>query len=229
MEEFEGRAGRINVGPRERVISAGLGIALIAYGLKTKGWRRNAALFAGGNLLNRGATGRCPVYRALGIRTADQARDHQKGIKVSETVLVRGTPGEVYGFWRNLENLPRIMRHLESVKIIDERRSRGKAAGPAGTDLTWEAEIVRDIPNELITWQSLDGADVVHAGSVAFKPAQSGEGTEVKVTLRYDPPGGALGAAMAGLLGEDPSLQIEQDLKSFKDYMESGSLAGARR
>ncbi len=146
-----------------------------------------------------------------------------EGIKVQQQVTIAKTPEELYRFWRNFENLPRFMDHLESVAVVDERRSHWVAKGPAGTRIEWDAEIHNEIPNELIAWRSLPGAEVDHAGSVHFEPSTAG-GTEVRVVLRYDPPGGRAGAAVARLFGEEPSQQVAEDLRRFKQVMEAADL-----
>jgi uncharacterized membrane protein len=117
------------------------------------------------------------------------------------------------------------MRHLRSVTELPSGNSHWVAQGPAGTTITWDAEIVTDNPGECIAWKSLNGAAVQHAGSVRFQPAPGGRGTEVHVELAYDPPAGALGVAVAKLLGEEPDLQIREDLRRFKQSMEAGEIA----
>jgi len=127
---------------------------------------------------------------------------------------------EVYHFWRNFENLPRFMDHLESVTVLDENRSQWVAKAPAGMRVEWEATIHNEIENELIAWRSLPGADVNNAGSVHFTPVGEGQ-TEVRVVLSYEPPAGKVGATVAKLLGEEPSTQVEDDLRRFKQVMEA--------
>ena len=132
---------------------------------------------------------------------------------------------EVYQFWRNFENLPRFMDHLESVTVLDENRSHWVAKAPAGTRVEWDAAIHNEIENELIAWRSLPDADVNNAGSVHF--AAVGEGaTEVRVVLSYQPPAGKLGAVVAKLLGEEPSTQVDDDLRRLKQVMEAAVPTG---
>jgi uncharacterized membrane protein len=135
-------------------------------------------------------------------------------------VLVNRPAHELYQFWRNFENLPRFMDHLESVTVIDENQSHWVAKAPAGTRVEWNAAIHNEIEDELIAWRSLPGADVNNAGSVHFTPAGEGR-TEVRVVLSYEPPAGKMGAAIAKLLGEEPSQQVEDDLRRFKQVMEA--------
>jgi len=146
------------------------------------------------------------------------------GIKVKMAVTINRPVSEVYGFWRNFENLPRFMTHLESVKILDDGRSHWVAIGPAGVRLEWDAETVEDRPNELISWRSVGGGSVDTAGYVRFKPATGDRGTEVLVDMRYDPPGGVVGATIAMLFGESGEQVVTRDLHAFKSVMEVGEV-----
>ncbi|HVE80037.1 MAG TPA: SRPBCC family protein [Gemmatimonadaceae bacterium] len=154
--------------------------------------------------------------------TAEQGKSH--GIRTKKSITVRLPVEEVYRFWRNFENLPRFMRHLESVEVVSERRSHWKAKAPAGLTVEWDAEIVDERPNELISWRSLEGADVSNAGTVRFQPAPGGRGTEVRVELQYDPPGGKIGSKLAMLFREEPGQQVQDDLRVFKQVMETGDI-----
>jgi uncharacterized membrane protein len=145
-------------------------------------------------------------------------------IRTHRSITVRRPVEEVYGFWRNFENLPRFMRHLESVQVVDERRSHWKALAPAGQTVEWDAETIEDRPSELIAWRSLPGADIYNAGTVRFQPAPGGRGTEVRVTLEYDPPFGKLGSKVAMLFREEPGQQVQDDLRHFKQVMETGEI-----
>src|SRR5205085_1872077 len=159
----------------ERWVSVVAGTALATYGLARRSVPGAIVAAVGGVLAWRGATGRCPIYGSLGITTAgDHEEDravsvpYGRGIRVEKSVTVNATPADLYRFWRNFENLPRFMSHLESVKVLDDKRSHWVAKGPAGTDAEWDAEIIDEIPNELIGWRSVDGATVRNAGSVHF-------------------------------------------------------------
>jgi uncharacterized membrane protein len=212
----------INVGKTERLVSAIAGAAVIALALRRKRLR-SLLLPLGGSLLSRAVSGRCAVNRALGRNTAKghhvSAAARGEGLKVERTITVNRPREEVYRFWRQLENLPRFMDHLESVTVLDEDRSHWVAKAPAGTRVEWDASIQDEIENELIAWRSLPGSDIDNAGSVHFVPA--GDGTEVRVVLSYDPPAGRVGAAVAKLLGEEPEQQVEEDLRRFKQVMEA--------
>jgi uncharacterized membrane protein len=152
-------------------------------------------------------------------------RPHERElVEVSKGITVRGVPEDVYAFWRDFQNLPRFMEHLESVQVLSDRRSRWKAKAPGGSTVEWEAEIVEDRPNELIGWRVVGDADVTHAGTLRFSPAPGGRGTEVRVDLRYDPPGGVIGTTIAKFFGEGPGQQVESDLRRFKQVIETGEV-----
>jgi uncharacterized membrane protein len=151
--------------------------------------------------------------------------DASKAQKIERAFTVHGrTSGELYQYWRRLENLPRIFQHLESVTELDGRRSRWVAKAPAGQTVEWEAEIVNEVPGERIAWKSLPGARVPNAGTVQFRKDPAGHGTEIKVTLEYEPPAGKLGMAIARLMGEEPAVQVREDLRRFKQLMETGEI-----
>jgi uncharacterized membrane protein len=152
------------------------------------------------------------------------AIEEDDAIDVNKSILINRPVEEIYRYWRDFENLPRVMAHLESVQVIDEKRSRWTAKGPGGRRIEWEAEITADRPNELIAWRSLEGASVENSGSVRFDRAPGGRGTLLRVELSYRPPAGQLGAAIAKLLGEEPKLQVDEDLRRLKQVMEAGEI-----
>jgi uncharacterized membrane protein len=146
------------------------------------------------------------------------------GQQVRETLAVNRSPAECYQFWRDLARLPTFMEHLLSVEVVDGRRSHWCAKGPAGRKVEWDAEITDDQPDRLLAWRSLDGADVDNAGSVRFAPGPGGKGTLVQVDMTYRPPAGRAGAMVARLFGEEPSVQVRQDLRRFKQLIETGEI-----
>ena|SRR5438874_319045 len=158
----------------------------------------------------------------------DAGVERKQGVQLGKSIVIDRPPAEVYPFWRHLENLPRFMRHLKSVRELDGKRSHWVAKGPLGADVEWDAEINNDVPNEKIGWQSLPEAEVRNAGSVQFEPLDNGQRTLLKVVVRYDPPVGKMGAAVAALLGSSPAHEIEADLKRLKREMESGEFSGKR-
>jgi uncharacterized membrane protein len=218
------RTGR-NMADVERWASMATGVGLAAYGLARRnrvGW-----LLAGvGTLLvRRGLTGHCQTYELLGINTAGTGSDTRRalggsgGVSVDESVTINQPIELLYRFWRNLENLPRFMHHLQSVERVTDTLSRWRAVGPAGSVMEWNAEIINEVPNQVIGWRSVEGSDVVSAGSVNFDDAGGG-GTRVRVRLQYSPPGGKVGAAVAKLMGRDPGTEIREDLRRFKQLLE---------
>jgi uncharacterized membrane protein len=148
-----------------------------------------------------------------------------EGTRIDRTVVIGRSASDLYRFWRRFENLPRFMDNLESVTVLDDRRSHWVAKGPLGARIEWDAEVHNEIPNELIAWRSLPGSEVDQAGSVHFTPTP--EGTDVRVVLRYAAPGGKPGDAMARALGDDPSRQIADDLRRLKQVMEAGDIPTA--
>jgi uncharacterized membrane protein len=218
----------VNVGRSERWLSAVAAAAVTVYGLRGKR-RRKVLLPIAGALIGRALSGRCPVNEMLGRNSAlddDSFRPvarvrRGEDIRVDERIVLTRPRHEVYRFWRNFENLPRFMDHLEAVTVLDESRSHWTAKGPAGTRVEWDAEIHNEVPNQVIAWRSLPGSEVANAGSVYFIPTENGD-TEVRVVMRYHPPAGRLGAAVAGLLGEEPSRQIAEDLRRLKQVVEAG-------
>ena len=143
---------------------------------------------------------------------------------VRKSIIINRPPEELYRFWRDLENLPTFMKHLESVHVTGEGRSHWVAKAPAGTTVEWDAEITEDRPDELIAWRSLEGADVDNAGSVRFERAPGGRGTIVSVEIDYNPPAGVVGSLVAKLFGEEPEQQVQDDLRRFKQFMETGEV-----
>ncbi len=176
----------------------------------------------------RGLSGHCYAYQALGINTDDHTDKSvipaQSGTKVDLSVTVNRPIDELYSFWRNLENLPDTMRHLKSVESLDGNRSRWVAEGPMGVTIEWEAETFNEREPELIAWRSLPGSQVDTTGSIRFKELENGRGTAVTVSLKYDPPGGKVGSAIAWLMGGDAEQQIDEDLRRFKSRLEAGEI-----
>jgi uncharacterized membrane protein len=217
-----------NVGNIERLISLAGGSIIGWYGLKRGSLDGLLIAAVGGALIYRGVRGNCHVYRAFGIssnRDEDSAGvPAQYGFKVERSITVNRPAEELYRQWRNLENLPSIMRHLQSVIDTRNGRSHWVASGPMGVQVEWDAEIINEDPGRLIAWRSLPGSEVDTAGSVHFDERVDGRSTEVTVSLKYNPPGGQAGAGVAWLLGSGAEQQIEEDLRRFKQTMEAGEV-----
>lgn len=238
-----------NVSPGERFVSATAGGALVALGLKRGGVLGTLLSLVGGGVAFRGVTGHCHVYDAAGINTnvnedgtpkfkalSGGSRAKKKSstwkdglldgkVHVTKSLTINKSPAELYSFWRNFENLPQFMEHLEAVKNLDGdgKRSHWKAKAPLGQSVEWDAEVTSDEENVRIGWKSLEGADVPNSGVVQFTPTTN-RGTEVKVVMTYEVPGGEWGAMIAKLFGEEPSQQVYGDLYRLKSLMEAGEI-----
>lgn len=151
-------------------------------------------------------------------------KENATPMELTSTTTVNRPPEEVYDFWRQLDRLPTFMAHLEEMRMTGGGRSHWRASAPFGRTVEWDAETTDDVPGQRIAWRSLDGADVANSGEVRFVPAPGGHGTEVHVKMRYDMPGGALGKAVAKYFGEEPSQQLDDDLRRFKQVMETGEV-----
>ena len=216
-----------NVAPVERIASVAVGGVAIGYGLSRESLGGLLLAAIGGALVHRGVTGHCYGYDALGINTRSTTAAGTRGtdgIKVTRSVTISRSPAEVYQFWRRLENLPLFMKRVKTVERIDDERSRWVVKGPGGSEVEWTAKILADRENEVISWESLPGAEVQNAGSVWFEPAENG-GTLLKVILRYYPPTGRLGAAVAELFGEAPDQQLAEDLQRLRETLEAAPAA----
>jgi uncharacterized membrane protein len=186
------------------------GATLAALGISRRS-PLGVAMAAGGGLL---------IYRGIAAKGAWPSTL----ISVRKAITIDKPPEELYRFWREFENLPRFMRHLQSVHS-SARSLHWVSTGPLGKNFSWDAEIVEDRENELISWRSLPGSQIENQGSVRFQAAPEGRGSEMLVELLYRPPAGRLGAAFAMLFGEEPEQQIREDLRRFKELMEAGEIA----
>lgn len=197
------------------------GAALILLGLVRRSPLSVLLAAVGGGLVYQGLTNGSlkNVSYEKGMPT-QQTLAQGQGFRIEETIVVNRSREDLYRFWRNFENLPRVMRYLDSVKVINPTRSHWVAQAPAGMQVAWDAEIINDVENERIGWRSVEGAVVPNAGSVTFEKSPSGNATVVKVNLKYDPPLGPVGATVAKLFGTDPSQTVSEDLRRFKNTME---------
>ena len=212
------------------VIAIGAGVAaLVAYGTTRR--PRSGAIIAAASLtlLYRGVTRRRPRARdGRGTESTRAALAGNRGLHARESIRLELPIGDVYRFWRRLENLPQVMSHLNRVTETSPRQSHWVAAGPAGLAAEWDAEIFNEIENRLLAWRSLPGSDVVTAGSVNFDAVRGGRSTQVSVNLQYQPPAGKTGALFASLFGRAPSQTIREDLRHLKQLLEAGEIPQAR-
>jgi uncharacterized membrane protein len=231
-----------NVAKGERIGSVVLGAALVGLGVRRRDPAGIVAALFGGYFIARGATGHCYVYDALGVSTGSSDAvlapwhredvagsaatvNARKAILVEQAVTIDRPREQLFAFWRDFENLPRFMDHLVSVRVDSPTRSHWAARAPAGRTVEWDAEIVNEVPNEIIAWKSIRDADVANAGAVNFSDAPNGRGTVVRVRMDYEPPAGRLGAMLARFTDEEPDRQIHEDLMKLKRLMESGVIS----
>ena len=210
-----------NLGQTERLFSlVGGGLILLA-ALRRPSIGALPVAMGGGSLLNRGLARTDPVYEALNIRRSEESGN----LLVRRSATINRPRAEVYAFWRNFENLPRFMQHLQAVTVKpDGRRSPWVTRAPLGRTVEWDAEIVEEQTDELLAWRSLPGADIENEGRVSFRDALDGSGTIVDVELEYRPPLGAPSIVVARLFGEQPWQQVRDDLRRFKQIMEAGEV-----
>ncbi|HEY0543918.1 MAG TPA: SRPBCC family protein [Pyrinomonadaceae bacterium] len=203
-----------------RVAGDALDLAALGVCFASPNSKKGRVAFATANVL---------AVTALDVLCAQQL-SLEKGIitggrvQVKKSITINRSPEELYIFWREFRNLPRFMKHLESVEETGERTSHWVAKAPAGTIVEWDAVIVDEQANRIIAWHSVEGADVDNSGSVTFERAPGGRGTIVRVELEYNPPGGVIGSTVAKLFGEEPEQQIYDDLRCFKQVMETGEV-----
>lgn len=209
----------INLNWPERYISIALGVKLGISGFKNifkSPFTSILKLGAGGYLINRGISGHCNLYEISG-KSTQQPVD----VLIQSSYAINKPRQEVYNFWRQLDNLPMFMNHLESVEVIDDTRSRWILKLPAGiSTVSWDAEIVNDTPGELIGWSSLPGSIIDNAGKVSFSDSDHGTGTIVDVAISYRPPAGGLGASVAHILNPVFKSMVDKDVQNFKQYMD---------
>jgi uncharacterized membrane protein len=204
-----------------RVAGDAMDLALIGAAARSRSAQRTrlaaaAAAVAGIALLD--------LFGSMRQTREQTARSDTGGVRVSKSIVINLPPQECYRFWHDFENFPRFMKHLESVRITGENSVHWKAKAPAGTSVEWDAQLIADQPGKYLAWQSLEGSDIDNAGSVRFDPGPGGHGTVVRVDLEYSPPGGVAGALAAKLFGEEPEMQIDEDLRRFKWLIETGEI-----
>ena len=222
-------AHRASIGALERVAALTTATAVVAYGLSRRNLPGVCLAAAATPLAYRGLSGEWPRvghdHSSRGITRA--ALGGRRGVHVRESIRLEKPIDEVYRFWRNLENLPQFMNYLDAVIDLGNGRSRWVAKGPAGTHVKWEAEIINEVENQVIGWQSLPGGDVTTAGSVNFDTARRGRSTQVSVHFQYTPPAGRAGVLIATVFGREPSQTVREDLRRLKQLLEAGEFPHA--
>lgn len=209
---------KVNMGQTERLVSAGAGAWLLYNSTLGSGTFTLNKFLLGSYMLFRGATGHCFLYSVAG---KEHYPDPVKNINIRTSITVNKPRHEVYAFWRQLENLPKFMKHLQSVETQDEKRSNWKAEIPGGLGtIEWQAEIVKDDPGQLLGWSSLPGADIENAGKVEFTDAGNGS-TLLDVTISYRPPLKNITAPVAKLFNPGFEKMIRKDIENFKTHIES--------
>ena len=215
----------VDLGQPERLVSTAAGGLLLLYSLRNP-TPLNLLLGAfGAGLIYQGAVGRNVVET---VRTGQPLVAEPNGLRVKKSMTVNRSPDELYAFWRDLENLPRFMKHVRSVQRHGNGRSHWVVAGPRGTVFKWDAQITVDRPNEMIAWQTVPGSSVDHRGYVKFVPAPGSRGTEVHVAMEYQPPGGEAGKLLGSLLGGITEQEIQEQIRNFKSIMEAGEIPTTR-
>lgn len=232
-----GIQGCENVGSTERIVSAGLGGLLVASGVVRGRLPGLLLTAAGASLLYRGLSGFCALYQQLGINTNELDGQHSgaqsgglpvvKGVKIEESFVIERSPHDLYEIWTKWEQLPTLLPHIKQIEVLSEGRTRWTAYAPVGATLTWEATTIKQEADRMVSWRSV-GGDVDTAGSVHFSDLGGGR-TEMRVSIQYDPPGGRATAMLAEFLGMGLDQRVREDLKQFKQRLESqgGAMQGA--
>lgn len=212
-----GERERVNVGDKERMLSALAG-SLLMYATVKKHTVNTLLLLGGGYLVYRAMSGHCAVREAISRRRAGLVGSD---LKVRTHVVVNRPRAEVYAFWRRLENLPLFMRHLEHIDELDEQTSAWRLKMPGGMgDIRWESKIVKDEKDVEISWNSVEGAAIRNTGKINFSDTP-GKGTRIDVMIVYGIPAGPIGERMSALLTPAFRRRVEDDVQNYKEYLET--------
>lgn len=228
MNERGGTTSSINMSQNERGVATISGIAMLLLAITKP--RKYGLLLGpiGASLLYQGLMGYSYLYDLVGRNSAVHRKSaaisvpHEQGIRVVQGITIKRPVAEVYDFWRDFQNLPRFMNHVESVTVQSPTMSHWRVTGPLNISVEWDAEIVNDEENSVIGWRTLENPYVDHAGSVQFKEASGDRGTDIRVEMEYIPTGGRVGAAIASIFGTSPERQVWEDLHRLKQHMENG-------
>lgn len=207
-----------------RVAGDVMDLALLGAGFTARRANRKRLAAAATGVLGVTVVDALCAERLSGLTRVSVRYEQDGTLRVRKRITVN-RPGEaLYRCWRDFTNLPRFMERVESVQVSGDRRTHWRAKGPGGVTVEWDAEVTDEQPNELIAWRSLDTLPFQHSGVVRFEPAPGGRGTAVTVEMQYTPPGGAATAALARLIGVAPDQQLREDLRRFKQLMETGQV-----
>lgn len=216
----------VNVGANERIASAVAGGFLTMFGLRRRGKAGYGMALLGAELLYRSASGHCKAYSVLGVSTQEHIEpgapavvDHARSVTVRQSVYVERPREELFAMWRDFSRLPQFMDHLQRVDVLSPTHSHWVVAGPAGTTVEWDAEIVDERENEWIAWRTVEPAQVPNNGTVMFCEMSDG-GTDVFVTMEAQPPAGKFGELVATMFGRAPNRQVRMALERFKKMAE---------
>ena len=210
-----------------RVAGDVMDLALLGAGFAGRGTNRTRLAAATAAVAGVTAVDALCAQQLTGLSRLSVQTTSAGTLRVRRRITVNRPADALYRFWRDFANAPRFMERVEAVQLSGERRTRWRARGPAGVAVEWDAEVTEERPNELIAWRTLEGAPLPHSGVVRFEPAPAGRGTVVTVEIEYSPPGGALTATAAKLAGYAPEQQVQEDLRRFKQLMETGVVVTA--
>jgi uncharacterized membrane protein len=215
----------VNIDRNERWASVAAGTMLAVAGLRRRSPVGALIAASGAALIARGSTGHCPAYARIDALRGEVSAPGvaaPSGVRVDESATINRPPEVLYEVWRTLTLLPTFIPSIKSVTKLSETRSHWVVTGPAGRDIEWDAEVVSDVPNQVIAWRSDAGADVASEGSVRFSSGRGVRETVMQVQLQYDPPLAKASAVAAWLVGKEPGQLVREALRRFKAVMESG-------
>lgn len=212
-------SSQTNVASLERAASIVAGSLLSMYGLRRPPFGLLLAL-VGGELIYRGVSGQCPVYKQLGISTTGESEEQH----VTKAITINRPAADLYHHWHNVESLPSMLQHIEQVEHVDPNHLHWVANGPFGMRLAWDTTVADDVPDSELAWRSVPDAPIAHASNVSFVPAPGNRGTEVRMSLRYRLPGGALGTLAAKALATQVGMFMTDELRHFKQLIETGQI-----
>ena len=210
----QGTAGawrRTHWSPAQRAIAGAVGAAVATAGYFRGGIKGVAMCALGSALVARSSANE---------QLSDVLRHH--GVVIEKSILVDAPVPQVFAYWRNLENLPQWMSHVREVKNLGGDRYHWVVDGPAGSAVEWDSELLNVEENREMTWRSVGDSQVEHVGRIRFEETGNGSGTRIHVQMRYTPPGGVIGHAIARAFGTDPKSHMDDDLARMKMAIETG-------